>query len=116
MDLDFLRSFCLGLTACTEDVKWDNDLVFSIGGKMFCVAALDLPFKCSFKVKDEEFDELMCRPHFEPAPYMARAKWVLVTNPSVIHKDEWEAFIRQSYELVKAKLTKKLRVELGLEK
>jgi predicted DNA-binding protein (MmcQ/YjbR family) len=115
MDNDFVRSFCLGLPNCTEDVKWDNDLVFSVAGKMFCITALDLPFKCSFKVKDEEFEELACRQGFIPAPYMVRAKWVQVTNPSELHKEEWEFYIRQSYELVKAKLTKKIRSELGLE-
>ena len=115
MDTDFIRGYCLGLPSCTEDVKWGNDLVFSVGSKMFCVTALDLPFKCSFKVKDEELEELVCRPNFIPAPYMARAKWVQVTNASALHKEEWEFYLRQSYELVKAKLTKKVRAELGLE-
>ena len=114
MELEVLRRFCLGLQAVKEDIKWGNDLVFSVGDKMFCVAALDQPFKCSFKVKDEEFEELTSQPNFEPAPYLARAKWVLVTKPNSLHKEEWEHFITQSYELVKAKLTKKVRAELGL--
>ena len=48
-----------------------------------------------------------------PAPYMARAKWVLVTQ-SKLSKKEYERYIEQSYELVKAKLTRKIRTELGL--
>ena len=115
MDIEQLRSFCLTLPAVTEDVKWDNDLVFSIGDKMFCVASLEPPFKCSFKVPDGEFEELSVRQGFQPAPYMARAKWVLVTQPSALHTKEWESYIKQSYELVKAKLTKKLRVSLGID-
>lgn len=115
MDIEALRTFCLALPAVTEDIKWGNDLVFSVGGKMFCVASLEPPFKCSFKVRDEEFEELSTQDGFMPAPYMARAKWVLVTDPSKLHKAEWEGYIGQSYELVKAKLTKKARVELGLE-
>lgn len=114
MDLEALQTFCLSLPAATEDVKWDNDLVFSVGGKMFCVVALEPPFKCSFKVRDEDFEDLSIRDGFTPAPYMARAKWVLVTNPARLHKEEWEHFIRQSYELVKAKLTKKVRTELNI--
>ena len=82
---------------------------------MFCVAALDAPFKCSFKVADEEFEELSQREGFIPAPYMARAKWVLVNQPSKVSKKEWNDFIRQSYELKKASLTKKVRKEMGLE-
>lgn len=114
MDIDQLRTFCTGLPAVTEDIKWDNDLVFSVGGKMFCVASLEPPFKCSFKVPDDEFEELSSREGFQPAPYMARAKWVLVTSPARLPKKEWEANIRRSYELVKAKLTKKTRAELGI--
>ena len=110
-----MRKFCLLLPAVTEDVKWGNDLVFSVGGKMFCVASLEPPFKCSFKVKDEEFEELSTRNGFMPAPYMARAKWVLVTDASTLHKREWEDYARQSYEMVKAKLTKKARIDLGIE-
>ena len=115
MNIETLQKFCLSLPAVTEDVKWDNDLVFSIGGKMFCVAALDAPFKCSFKVKDEAFEELSNSEGFIPAPYMARAKWVLVNDAQKLNKKEWETFIQHSYEMVKAKLTKKLRTELGID-
>ena len=109
-----LREICASLTAVTEDVKWGNDLVFSVGDKMFCVASLELPFSCSFKVPDDEFDELSNQNGFMPAPYMARAKWVLVTDPSSLNKKQWELYIKQSYELVKIKLTKKLREKLGI--
>jgi predicted DNA-binding protein (MmcQ/YjbR family) len=115
MDIEALQKICLSLPAATEDIKWGNDLVFSVGGRMFCVASLEPPFKCSFKVKDEEFEELSTREGFMPAPYMARAKWVLVTDPSKLKKQEWKDYIRQSYEFVKAKLTKKDRKALGLE-
>ncbi len=114
MDTESLQKFCLSLPAVTEDIKWGNDLVFSVGEKMFCVTGLEQPFKCSFKVRDEEFDELSGRPGFLPAPYMARNKWLLVSNESGLKKKEWEAYIRESYDLVKAKLPKKLRTELGL--
>ncbi len=114
MDIEQVRSFCLSLPAVTEDVKWDHDLCFSVGGKLFCVASLEAPFTCSFKVRDEEFEEMSTREGFMPAPYMARAKWVLVTQPGRLHLHEWKACIQQSYELVKAKLTKKLRQELGI--
>lgn len=115
MDIDFVRKFCLSLPAVTEDIKWGNDLVFSIGEKMFCVASLDPSFKCSFKVSDEEFEALINADGYMPAPYMARAKWVLVTNPSKLNKKGWERYIKQSYELVKKKLTKKLREQLGIQ-
>ena len=115
MQSEALQKFCLSLPAVTEDIKWGNDLCFSVGGKMFCVTSLEPPLRYSFKVRDDEFDELSNRDGFMPAPYMARAKWVTVIKTSVLSKKEQEKFIRQSYELVKAKLTKKSRMELGIE-
>ena len=114
MDIEMLRKICSSLRAVTEDVKWGNDLVFSVGDKMFCAASLEPPFSCSFKVHDDEFDEISNRNGFTPAPYMARAKWVLVTDPSKLNKKDWERFLKQSYELIKIKLTKKLREKLGI--
>lgn len=114
MDIDFLRTICLAFPAVTEEVKWGNDLCFCVGGRMFTVAALEGPFKCSFKVKDEEFEELSVSEGMIPAPYMARAKWVQVVNPGRLNKKEWEHYLRQSYDLVKARLTKKERTALGL--
>ncbi len=87
MDIESLRQYCLSLPAVTEDVKWDNDLCFSVGGKMFCVASLEPPFRCSFKVRDEEFEELANQDGFIPAPYMARNKWVSVFGTAPITKN-----------------------------
>jgi predicted DNA-binding protein (MmcQ/YjbR family) len=115
MNIDFLRQFCTSLPAVTEDIKWGHDLCFSVGGKMFCVTSLEPPFTVAFKVADEEFEELSQQEGFMPAPYMARAKWVLVTDASKLKRKEWENYIRQSYELIKAKLTRKLRKDLKLD-
>lgn len=114
MELEWLRKICTSLPAVTEDIKWGYDLVFSVGGRMFCVASLEEPFGCSFKVKDEEFEEMSNREGFIPAPYMARAKWVKLDSPSRLNKKEWQQYLKQSYELVKAKLTKKERALLGI--
>ena len=109
MDVETLRKICLSFTAATESIKWENDLVFSVGDKMFCVTSFEQPFKCSFKVPDDRFDELSAREGFVPAPYLARAKWVLVSNEAKLSKEEWQKFLKQSYELVAQKLTKKQR-------
>ena len=85
-----------------------------VGGKMFCVASLDQPFSFAFKVSDEAFEELSIQDGFLPAPYMARAKWVKVAAPGKLPKKAWEAYIRKSYELIRSKLTKKTRLELGI--
>lgn len=115
MNIEALQTYCTSLPAVTEDIKWDNDLCFSVGGKMFCVCSLEPPLRISFKVGDEEFSELSVRDGIIPAPYMARAKWVSVQRVTVLNEREWKHYIRQSYDLVTAKFTAKMRKELGIE-
>ncbi|MDB5205650.1 MAG: hypothetical protein JWR72_725 [Flavisolibacter sp.] len=109
MNAENIRSFCLALPASTEAIKWGADLVFSVGDKMFCVTSFEEPFKCSFKVDDDVFEETTNREGFIPAPYLARAKWVSVSIDARLSLKEWETFITTSYGLVVKKLTKKQR-------
>jgi predicted DNA-binding protein (MmcQ/YjbR family) len=113
MNIEDLRSFCLGIPAVTEDIKWGNNLVFSVAEKMFCLADLDPPFRVSFKVTEEEFVELTSTTDIIQAPYFARMKWVTVLEEGLLSRQEWEHYLRQSYELVKAKLPKKIRERIG---
>src|SRR5215207_6357505 len=115
MDIEILRSICSKFPGVTEDVKWGNDLCFCVGGKMFCVANLEPPHTFSFKVTGTEFDELSESDGFQPAPYLARAKWVLVTDSSKVNKKDLKNYLQRSYEMIKAKIPKKQRKELGLD-
>jgi len=114
MDIEQLRSYCLSFPGTEEDVKWGNDLCFLVAKKMFCVTSLDGTGGTSFKVTDEEFEELSSRDKFVPAPYMARHKWLLVKNHSKLSQKEWKHFVKQSYELIKARLSKKTKLEWNL--
>ncbi|MFC4527846.1 MmcQ/YjbR family DNA-binding protein [Dyella halodurans] len=110
-----LEQCCGRWPGVTRDIKWGGDLVFSVGGKMFVVTPLDGTEggRLSFKVEDERFLELTDQPGIIPAPYMARAHWVSVIEPQRFATAELEAFIRQAYTLVRAKLTKKVQADLG---
>ena len=79
---------------------------------MFCVTGLEGDPGVSFKVKEEEFDELSTSQAIIPAPYMARNKWVKVQQWERFSEQEWAHYVKQSYELVKAKLPKKLQKEI----
>ncbi|HVF80837.1 MAG TPA: MmcQ/YjbR family DNA-binding protein [Flavisolibacter sp.] len=114
MNAETLRAICLALPASTEAIKWGADVVFSVGDKMFCVTSFEEPFKCSFKVANDVFEELSCREGFVPAPYLARAKWVSVSNEAKLSLKEWESFVKGSYDLVVQKITKKQRSGLGI--
>jgi predicted DNA-binding protein (MmcQ/YjbR family) len=116
MNIEDIQKTCRQLQAVTEDIKWEHDLVFSVGGKMFCVIGLDQqPTTASFNVTEEEFEELCLRPGFKPAPYVARYKWVWIEDISLMKKKEWEKYIQQSYALVRGKLALKVKKGLGLE-
>ena len=114
MDFEAAKALCRTFPGCTEDTKWGNDIVFSVGLKMFAVTDLAvLASGISFKVDDERFLELTDRPGIIPAPYLARAKWVYVENAKALGDKEAAALLRRSYELVFAKLTKKLQREIS---
>ena len=114
MDIEEIRLFCNNLPAVSEDVKWGNDLCFSVGYKMFAIAGLSNPVSICFKVSDDEFDELSSFAGFKPAPYLARYKWILLENASQINSRELQKYIKQSYELIKSKLPKKTLKEIRL--
>ena len=108
MNIEKLRELCLSLPGVTEDIKWESDLCFSIAGKMFCVTSVDVDSGASFKVTEEEFRAFSHREGVIPAPYMARYKWVYVLEFIWLSDAEWDHYIRQSYELVREKLPKKV--------
>ena len=115
MTIEEIRDYCLKLPGVTEDIKWEHDLVFSVGEKMFCVVGLDQsPVTASFKVRDDEFEEICTWPGFKPAPYVAKYKWVWIEDINKMKKADWKKYLQQSYELVKNKLSLKLRKQLGL--
>jgi predicted DNA-binding protein (MmcQ/YjbR family) len=114
MDAKQLESFCGAWHGVDSDIKWEDDLVFSVAGKMFVVTALRGPHKgrTSFKVDADRFLELTDQPGMMPAPYMARAFWISITEPERFEPAQIEAFVRRSYELVRAGLSKKLQARL----
>lgn len=114
MNIKKAKALCLSLPGATEDIKWETNLVFSVGDKMFAVTEADDKAKgISFKVDDDRFLELTDRPGIIPAPYLARAKWVYVEDLKSISDAEAAQLLKRSHELVFAKLTKKLQREIG---
>ena len=113
MDIDWLRELCLSLPGVTEQILWEHDLVFKVGGKMFAAAPLEPDRIClSFKCSDEDFIELTERPGIIPAPYAARAHWVALETDSALRRSEIERLLRQAHSLIVAKLPKKLQAQI----
>ena len=113
MNITKAKALCRSFPGATEDIKWESNLVFSVGGKMFAVTGAEGSARgISFKVDDDRFLELTDRPGIIPAPYLARAKWVHIDNPKALGDTEAAQLLKRSYELVFAKLTKKLQREI----
>jgi predicted DNA-binding protein (MmcQ/YjbR family) len=110
MTVERLRQICRALPDVTEDIKWGQDLAFCVGKKMFAVVNLEHPHQLSFKCTPESFGELAERPGLKPAPYLARAMWIQEeVLGEALERRELEALIRASYDLVRAKLPRRLR-------
>ncbi len=112
MDTEKLTSFCLSMKGAHDGIKWEDHLCFMIAGKMFCLTGLTDESNVSFKVSNEEFEELCERNGIIPAPYMARNKWVSVQKRNALKPKEWEYYLRRSYEIIKSKLPKKVQREI----
>ncbi len=106
MNTDTIREFCLAFPDATENLQWGDDLCFKIGGKIFAIVGLDNPRLC-FKCVPETFAELIEREDIHPAPYVGRYKWVMLDRLDAVRWDELRELIRQSYEMVAAKVPKK---------
>jgi predicted DNA-binding protein (MmcQ/YjbR family) len=113
-DQDPLLDLCRGLPGVTEDVKWDNDLVFSVGGKMFAVFDLPDGESIGFKVEPTLFPVLTQRPGIIPAPYLAQHSWIKLSSRDALPRTELEELLRESHALVARKLSKKARAQLGI--
>jgi len=108
-----LREVCAALPGATQDIKWGEVLVFSVGEKMFATTHTDVGNTFSFKVDQDRFLDLTDRPGIIPAPYMARFKWVQISDPKAISLDEAIELVTRSYQLVFSKLTKKMQMEIS---
>ena len=108
--------FCASLPAATRIVQWEGVAVFKVGGKMFClIAPADHSIgRISFKSAPEHYDALSRSPGFRPAPYLARAKWVSLTDPKVLTAAETKAYLKRAHAVIAAALPKKRQRELGL--
>jgi predicted DNA-binding protein (MmcQ/YjbR family) len=114
MNVEELRSFCLGLPHATEDIKWGNDLCFCIGDKMFATTSLNPShgFNCSFKCAPDTYSRLIEREGISSAPYTGRFGWVCIKKKNALSSIELQELIKDSYHAVKEGLPAKVQKEL----
>ena len=114
MHIDQLRKFWLSLPCATEQIQWGDHLLFKIGGKMFAITSLEpSSVWLSLKASPENFVEFTERPGVIPAPYLAKAKWIALETRDALSTPDVELLIRESYQLVRSKLPRKVQERLS---
>lgn len=111
-----IEKFCLSLTGATRSIQWGDHRVFKIGGKIFAVLGdRDAkPQTMSFKTAPDSFAILTKEKNIIPAPYLARASWVMLEKFDALETKELKAYLTRAHAIVASGLTKKKRAELGL--
>lgn len=113
MNIDWLRRRAKALPHTTKSIQWGSNPVFKVGGKIYAIAALEPGDVClSLKCPPEEFAELTQRHGIIPAPYLARAYWIALEHEDALPAAEIKRLLKQSYELVRARLPRKARASL----
>ena len=108
-----LEKAALAFPGAELSIKWGDDRVYAVGGKMFAAtdgAATNL----SMKVTDIAFEALTETARASPAPYAARFKWVMFDDLSALDPAEVKDWLKTAHALVAGKLPKKQRAALGL--
>ncbi len=108
------EAFIATLPAATLVRQWRDDSVAKVGDKIFALLDRD-PGEVWCKVSDMSFELLTELPGIRPAPYFARAGWVAISVESPLSGDEVAAYVVEAHRLVTAKLSRKLRVQLGID-
>ena len=75
----------------------------------------NVPPTASFKVTEENFDQLTEREGINQARYFDKRQWVSVDDIALLSENEWEYYLSESHRLVALKLTRKKRIELGID-
>ncbi len=117
MTRDAFNAFCASLKATTHVVQWGNADVWKVGGKVFAICGWhEGRDAVTFKATDLTFEVLSDVPGIRPAPYLASRgmKWLQVYEERGMSDASLREHIVTSYDLVVAKLTKKVRAELGV--
>lgn len=109
MDLDKLRTLCMSFPGTTEGIKWEEHICFMVAEKLFVITGED---RISFKASPDEVEELIEKDGIVPNSHLARSNWVTVQGYNKLKPKEWQHYIRQSYDLIRSKLPKKIQAGL----
>lgn len=115
MNIEEFRTYCLSLNGTTEGLPFDEQtLVFKVMGKMFALTNIDLFEQINIKCDPEKAIEL--REQYEdviPGYHMNKNHWNKIRLNNTIEDKIIYGWVKDSYDLIVLKLTKKQREELS---
>ncbi len=118
MNIEELRNFCLSMEGVTEKNpfgkfarRFDSILVFYILDHMFCLVDMDDFRSVTVKSTPAEIEELkMNRESVSRHSNMSEKYWIQINLGGDVSDREIYLLLKKSYDLVKAKYTKKKRI------
>lgn len=114
---------CAALPASFKTIQWHGAHVWKVGRadafKVFAIGVPaseddEAPCPITLKVSEAVFPILMALDGVGSAPHLRDGGWLRVQEPSAIDDATLAEHIAGSHRLVSAKLTRKVRGELGL--
>jgi predicted DNA-binding protein (MmcQ/YjbR family) len=115
MNIEDFRNYCISKKGAQEDFPFGEEtLVMKVMGKIFALANLDGPLSINLKCDPEKAIELREQfPSIRPGYHMDKKHWNTVDMDGSVPTKRIKELIDHSYELVAAKLPKKLKEELN---
>jgi len=117
MNIEAFRTYCLNKKAVTESFPFDETtLVFKVANKMFALTGLDnTEFKVNLKCDPERALDLREEyPCIKPGYHMNKKLWNTVAPQGCLSQELFFELVDHSYNLVVDGLSKKVKVEYGL--
>ncbi len=99
-------------------MQWGGSHVWKVGGKVFAIGGCrDGEPSYSFKVSEISFEMLKEQPGLRPAPYLASRglTWIQHYAKPGLSDAALKDYLRQSHGIIARGLSKRKRVELGLD-
>lgn len=109
---DMTLNYCLAFPAVVQEEKWDDDVRFSVGEKLFCMISKTSPHQISLKCRLEDFHRLISQPGIVPAPYLARYHWVQIKQLDTLPVPQLQALLLNAYDLVVNSLPPEERAQI----
>jgi predicted DNA-binding protein (MmcQ/YjbR family) len=112
---DQITRHLLALPGAELSIKWGDDHIFVVGGKMFAgMGPKKTNQGISFKADEMGFEILTKKTGITPAKYLARAHWVSLDTLGRLPDKQLKAYLTRAHAIVAARLSKKLRASLGI--